>query len=230
MKYCIPLTWKDIRNHLQYSFWKYLLIFVLSFGLWNLLYAQTAYRPPQDKRIDIYIQAAGADQDKVNEFLKPIWKASVPQEELVRAVLLISSGGESDYYGNVQLTTYIAAGEGDIYMLTLQDFKRLAGQGAFIDLEPLINQGRLQVDQLSLEAGRVALTEINEKGEIYATGTTAQYGILAFELYGFAADLQIDNRNLVLAIAVNSGNEEDSTTLMNALIQRTLAPKPDFFQ
>ena len=230
MKYCIPLTWKDIRNHLQYSFWKYLLIFVLSFGLWNLLYAQTAYRPPQDKRIDIYIQAAGADQDKVNEFLKPIWKASVPQEELVRAVLLISSGGESDYYGNVQLTTYIAAGEGDIYMLTLQDFKRLAGQGAFIDLEPLINQGRLQVDQLSLEAGRVALTEINEIGDIYATGTTAQYGIPAFELYGFAADLQIDNRNLVLAIAVNSGNEEDSTTLMNALIQRTLAPKPDFFQ
>jgi hypothetical protein len=230
MKYRIPLTWRDIRIHLQYSLWKYLLIFALSFGIWNLIYAQTAYRPPQEKRIDIYIQAAGADQEKVNEFMVPIWKEVVPHEELVNAVLLMSMGYEADYYANVQLMTYLHAGEGDIYILNQSIFKRLAGQGAFVDLEPYIQNGTLNPGMIKTEAGRVALTEEDERGEIVATGESALFGIPARELYAFATELAIDNRNLVLAVAANSGNEEDTVIFLNALIQRTLADMPDFLK
>jgi len=57
-----------------------------------------------------------------------------------------------------------------------------------------------------------------------------QYGIPARELYRFATELAIDNRDMVLAVAANSGNEEDTITFLNALIQHSRAPVPDFFK
>lgn len=230
MKLETRLTWRDIRNHLQYQGWLYLLLIVLSFALISLVYAQTAYRPPQDKRIDLYIQGSSASSDAVNAFLEPIWEEAVPQAELVSAVLLLSGGGENDYYANMQLVTYIAAAEGDIYMLSTQDFKRFAAQGAFVPLEEAIAQGRIDVDGIILGAGRVTLVDTNERGELISTGQSGQFGIPAYNLYRFASDLMIDNRDMVLSVAVNSGNEEDTITFLNALIQATRGDIPDFFK
>lgn len=230
MKLKTRLTWPDLRNHLQYQGWLYLLLIGLSFALVNLVYAQTAYRPPQDARIDIYIQGSGANTDTVNEFLKPIWDEAVPQTELVNAVLLLSGGGENDYYANMQLVTYMAAAEGDIYMLSTADFKRFASQGSFVPLDEQIAEGVINAEGLDLAAGRVTPVDINEKGEVVSLGESRQYGIPAGALYKFASDLMIDNRDMVLAVAVNSGNEEDSITFLDALIQATRGDIPDFFK
>lgn len=230
MKLRTKLTKGDLRTHLLYFGWVYVLIAVLSFGLWNLIYAQTAYRPPQDARIDVYIQSSTADQDTVNAFLEPIWKASVPEEELVNAVLLMGAGGDNDYYANIQLVTYIAAAEGDIYMLSSADFKRLAAQGAFVALDEAIEQGIIDAGDLPLNSGKVQLLESNDKGDLVPVGGMQQFGIPARDLYRFATDLAIDNRDMVLAVAANSGNEEDTITFLNALIQATRAPIPDFFK
>jgi len=224
------ITGQDLRNHLRYFGWVYVLIVALSFGLWNMVYTQTAYRPPQDKRIDVYIQSSSADQEMVNAYLLPIWQAAVPEEELVQAVLMMGSGGENDYYANIQLMTYIAAAEGDIYMLSTADFKRLAAQGAFVSLDEVIRQGKIQVQELSLASGQVQMVESNPEGELAPVGGVEQYGIPARELYRFATELAIDNRDMVLAVAANSGNEEDTITFLNALIQHSRAPVPDFFK
>jgi hypothetical protein len=130
MKLRTRLDAQAIRHHLRYYIWYYLLILVLSFAAWSLIYTQTAYRVPQEKRIDLYIQATGADPNVVNAFLKPVWEKAVPLQESVKAVMLLSPGGANDYYSNMQLITYITAAEGDIYMLSSDDFRRLAGQGA----------------------------------------------------------------------------------------------------
>ncbi len=61
-------------------------------------------------------------------------------------------------------------------------------------------------------------------------GESRQYGIPTKTLYKFASDLMIDNRDMVLAVAVNSGNEEDSITFLDALIQATRGDIPDFFK
>lgn len=230
MKLRAKLTWAEVRHHLQYYAWLYALLIVLAFGLTNLIYAQTAYRPPQDKRIDVYIQASGADQDAVNAFLEPVWKQAVPEQELVNAVVLMSGGGENDYYANMQLVTYIAAAEGDIYMLTSGDFKRFAAQGAFVPLEDYIQQGLIDPEGIDLAPGQVRLVETNEQGEPVVSGEALQFGIPAKELYAFATDLLIDNRDLVLAVAANSGNEEATITFLNALLQRAKALMPDFFK
>lgn len=230
MKLNTRLTWQDIRNHLQYYGWLYLLLTALSFGLWNLVYAQTAYRPPQSARIDLYIQSSSANQDTVNAFLLPIWEEAVPEEELVNAVLLMSAGGENDYYSNIQLVTYIAAAEGDIYMLSSNDFKRFAAQGAFVALDDIVKQGLIDASGIELASGRVTPVDSNDEGVLVPAGEARQFGIPAASLYRFATDLMIDNRDMVLAVAANSGNEEDTITFLNALIQHTRGEIPEYFK
>lgn len=230
MKLRVKKTWADFRHHLQYSILIYALMIVLSVALVSLIYTQTAYRSPQEKRIDVYIQSSIASQEAVNEYFKPIWESAVPDMELVNAVLLMSSGGENDYYANMQLVTYIAAGEGDIYFLSSSDFKRFASQGAFVDLEDVIQQGLIDASGLELNSARVVEVETGADGSVTALGGAKQFGIPASGLYKFATDLQIDNRDMVLAVAVNSMNEEPTIRFLNALIQATRAEVPDFFK
>jgi len=157
MKLRTKLSWHEVRNHLRYQGWLYLLFCVLAFGLTSLVYTQTAYRPPQDRRIDLYIRSSSAELEQVNAFLEPVWRQAVPEMELVNAVLLMSAGGANDYYADMQLVTYIAAAEGDIYMLPSSEFKRFASQGAFVALDDAIRDGRVDVSNLSLAAGLVKL-------------------------------------------------------------------------
>lgn len=230
MQYRIPLTWKDIREHFRYHFWYYLLILVLSFGLWNLIYTQTAYRSPESKRIDFYIQTLTADQDSVNAWLENLRLNAAPEEEVVQAVLLMPSGGGNDYMTTMQLTTYMGAGEGDIYILETADFKRYAAQGVFVDLGPALESGIINAEGLELRAGQVALVETTADGGLRTVGGNRQFGIPLYELWGFANELKFDNRGLVMAVAVNSGNEEDTILFVNALIQATRSEKPEGLQ
>ncbi len=101
MKLSVKTTKKELKHHLQYSGFVYVLLVVASIALVSLIYTQTAYRPPQDKRIDIYMQAPGASQEAVDAYLKPIWEAAVPEMEVVTAVMLMAPGGENDYYANI---------------------------------------------------------------------------------------------------------------------------------
>lgn len=230
MKLSVKTTKKELKHHLQYSGFVYVLLVVASIALVSLIYTQTAYRPPQDKRIDIYMQAPGASQEAVDAYLKPIWEAAVPEMEVVTAVMLMAPGGENDYYANMQLVTFIAAAQGDIYYLSRDDFKQFASQGAFVDLGPAINQGVINVDDLNLASGKVVEVDSNPDGSLIALGEAKQFGIPTGELFKFATDLMIDNRDMVLAVAINSQNEEPSIQFLNALIQATRGEKPDFFE
>ena len=230
MKLRVKKTWADFRHHLQYSTLIYALLIGLSIALVSLIYTQTAYRPPQNKRIDIYIQSSTSTQEVVDEFLKPIWDSAVPDMELVNCVLLMSPGGANDYYANMQLVTYITAAEGDIYLLSSTDFKRFASQGAFVDLGAAIEHGILDVSGLEVNSAKVVEVEVGTDGGVTTIGEAKQFGIPAASLYKFATDLQIDNRDMVLAVAVNSQNEEPAIRFLNALIQETRAEAPEFFK
>lgn len=228
MKLKTPLTTKGLKNHLVYHGWQYLLAIALSFVLWNLVFIQTTYRPPQDKRIDLYIQSGTANQEAVDAFLLPIWQQTVPHEELVTATMMLQPGGIEDYYSSMQLLTYFAAAEGDIYMLTLEDFKRLAAQEAFVPLDDYIKDGRIKAEGIDLNPGRVTVVKMDEDGNTVKGADTFLFGIPAFDLYRFASQMNIDNRNMVLALAINGGNLEDSALFLNALIEAAKGPKPEF--
>ena len=134
-----PVTADRLKHHFTYNLWKYALSAALIVFGWSLVYQTTAYRPPNEKKIEVYIRSATADSDTVDAFLKPIWEEATPDMETIQTVILSSSS--DDYYGNMQLMVYVYANEGDLFLLGSDDFKNLAGQGVFIDLEPYVVSG-----------------------------------------------------------------------------------------
>lgn len=221
MKIKTPISGAKLRNHFTYHIWLYILVAVAAFFGSSLLYTVTAYRSPEDKRIDLYIQSATVSAESAEKFLQPIWEQYVPDMEVVDAVMLTISS--QDYYGAMQLTTYVMAQEGDLYLLGTSDYKSFASQGLFIDLQPYIDAGKLHLDGIDLSAGYVAA--VDENG--LPVGERQLYGIPLYALYGYM-DMGLDNRDTVLGVTVYNGNEENVIAFLDGFIQAGRADKPDW--
>ena len=216
-----PINAAKLRHHIQYNVWKYALLVIISIFLVDLVYTMTAYRPPEDKRIDIYIQSAGADQDAVDGIFEQMRADLLPDMELIRSYLLVA-GGSDDMAAIQQLSTYIAAGEGDIYLLRSEDFKRYASQGAFVDLSGAIEQGLLHTGDIDLSSGYVAIQEYDDKTDsMVAVSQRRLYGIPLSQLPGFTDEFGIYNDGLYMSMTVYNGNDENVIRFMDELIART---------
>ena len=227
MKLKTPLDRQTLKDHLHYSLWKYALLVAIAIFAWDLIYAYTAYRSPQDKRIDIYIQSATATQEQTEVFFEKIRQTAVPDMELINSVLLMGNA-QTDMYAAQQLTTYIMANEGDLYFLTGGDFKRFAGQGVFLELEDAIQDGRLDVHDVDLSSGYVAIQSYDEEKEaMMPVSQQHLYGIPASSLFGFMTELGIDNRDLYMCVTIYNQNDENVLRFLNELIRATRGPMPD---
>ena len=222
MKLTFPITKERIRNHFAYAWWQYVLLICLAIFGWNLLYTTTAYRSPENLRVDIYMQSTTATQEKVDAFMKDVWQRSVPDMETVSTILL-TAGSTDDYYSNMQLSVYLMAGEGDLYALSTEDFKRFAAQGVFIDLTPYVESGALNVEGIDLSSGYVTL--LDDDGN--PTETKSLFGIPLYTLYGYMDGMGLDNRDLVIAVTTFSQNEEYVIAFLNELIQSGRGDMPE---
>lgn len=210
-----------LRHHFQYNTWKYILLIVASLFLVDLVYTMTAYRPPEDKRIDIYIQSATADQDHIDGIFEQMRIELLPDMELIRSALLMTGSAE-DVYAVQQMTTYLAAGEGDIYILGSDDFKRYASQGVFVDLSEAIGQGKLHADSIDLSAGYVAVQEYDDQtGSMVSISLKRLYGIPLSGLSSLMDEFGIYPEGLFMSMTVFNGNDENVIRFMDELIART---------
>ena len=210
-----------LRHHFQYNAWKYILLVVLSVFFVDLIYTMTAYRPPQDKRIDVYIQSAGADQNHIDAIFEQMREELLPDMELIRSALLMAGTGE-DIYAVQQMTTYLAAGEGDIYLLKSDDFKRYASQGVFVDLSEAIQQGQLHTHSIDLSAGYVAVQEFDEQEDkMVSISQKRLYGIPLSGFAQLAEEFGIYPEDLFMSMTVFNGNDENVIKFMDELIART---------
>lgn len=139
MRIKTPLTKTSLKTHFTYGWWMYAILIASAFFGWNLIYTTTSYRSPEDLRIDIYIQSGTVSEDRATYYMEKLGKEATPDMETIQTVILSSS--PDDYYGNMQLMVYVYANEGDLFLLGSDDFKNLAGQGVFIDLEPYVVSG-----------------------------------------------------------------------------------------
>ncbi len=223
MKIATPLTKERLKTHITYSTWKYVLLVVAAVFGWNLLYTTTAYRSPQNLRIDVYIKSSTASQEMADEFMRPVWQETVPEMEIVQSVIMASTG--EDYYSAMQLSVYIMANEGDIYILGADDFKSYAAQGAFMPLEELVETGVIDATDIDLSSGYVAMQP--DEDMPYETHL---YGIPADTLYGYMNGFYLDNRGMYLAIALGNGNDDNVIPFLDGLVQAGRAEKPDFIE
>ena len=125
-----PVNRKTLTQHLTYSWWKYALLIALAVGLTDLVYAVTAYRAPADKCVEFYVYGY-ADTDALDAYMENVRMESMPDMEVMKSQLLLNDNN----YGAMQLTTYVAAGEGDLYLLSREEFLSYAASGSLVPLE-----------------------------------------------------------------------------------------------
>ena len=212
MSFQMPISKRKITHHFQYAVWMYLVLIALALFGWNLIYTTTRYRPPESKQIEFYVQANSADDTALNTLADKIHKEVMPDMELVSATVVNITG---DYYGDMQLTVWISAAQGDLYLMTKDYFQSFAASGAFMDLQPQIENGLLNTDGLDLTGGYVAQRDA-DTGE--AIGVAGLYGIPADSLTGFA-EYQVSTDDMVLCILYNNGNDENSVKFLNYLLE-----------
>ncbi len=125
-----PLNQDNLRQHFTYHWWMYLLLAVAAIFGTNLVYTVTAYRSPPEKKIEFYIYGT-ANTDAIDAYMAEVRERDLPDMEVMSSLMM----GIDSTYGPMQLSTYMAAGEGDLYLLPREEFIGYASQGAFLPLE-----------------------------------------------------------------------------------------------
>ena len=212
------ITKGRIHHHFSYSWWKYALLFAVAVFGWNMIYTMTKYQAPPDKRLGVYFVTHPIDTDALDRLSNDILSA-MPRLEDVNCVSIVFSEAD-DYYATIQLTTYIGAGEGDIYIMNRQQFHRYAPGGAFLALDEAVTTGAIHADGISLQSGYATVEDADAR---------ALYGIPATELYGFL-DYGIDNRDLFICVMAYGKNKDSAVECVDWLMRAMKAPKPEWVE
>ena len=200
-----PVNRRTLKQHLTYNWWKYLLLLVIGvFGV-DLLYTVTAPRIPADKKVDFYI-SGNVDTEKLEAYTEKVRTEEMPELETIQIVTLYMD----DQYGPMQLMTYIAAGEGDVYLLRREDYLSLASEDAFVPLEtnPELMETLSGVD---LQRGWRKNTE---------TGENHLYGIPQDKIPGLIQYAYCENG--FLCVLNSNRNEENALKFLNILCRDML--------
>lgn len=225
MRIKTPVNRETLKHHLNYGLWKYALMAACVIMGWSLIYTTTAYRSPQDKRVDVYILSNTASSELVDMFIEPVWKEAVPEMETVNGVVMSIV---DDYTTTMQMMAYMAAGEADIYFLNEQYFKNYAAQGSFLELEDLVESGRIDACGAELSKGYVAyVEEYDDDGRAVKTSRHL-YGIPLDSFYGFMGGMQLDNRGMYAVITVNNQNDENVIPFFSALLKAGQGEKEEW--
>jgi len=211
------ITKKWLKNHWHYSWWKYMLVVVISIMGVNMLFTTTAYRPPEEKKVELYICSSYSDAMSLQTELSPLFFAEHPdQEELSVMNINLSSG---DMYAAMQFSTYAAAQQGDVCMLPMSEVAKLSAENpedAFLDLTPYIESGALDVQGIDLRD--TTFTTPEGKQGIYGVPSDSLYGLLQHST---------DPADGVLCVMIYSGNDENAVSMLDLLIRQYKTEKPE---
>ena len=196
------LTSKTLKQHLTYSWWKYLLVVAVAIGLVDLLYSVTAYRSPRDKTLGVYVYGY-MDEQGLTDYLTDIRETELSDMEQVSCMLLTNDAT----YGPMQLMTYLAAGEGDLYVLPREEFLNYAASGSLVPLEEDSELLSLfDAAGVSLQSGWRRETE---------SGETHLYGIPLEKIPGSGRYVYAEDG--YLCMIVPTGNQPNALKLLRIL-------------
>jgi hypothetical protein len=210
-----PLNSRVLKHHLTYDWWKYLLALLVGIFVTNLILTVTAPRTPAEKEVSFYIYGY-ADTSLLTPYMDKVREDEMPDMESMFPNLVIMD----NTYGPMQLVTYVAAQEGDLYLLSRNDFLSLASSGAFAPLEEDKELMALFTDAgIDLRRGWRTLSDSDE---------THLYGIPQDLLPGLESMCYADNG--YLAVLAGGGNVENTLKFLRILCQDTMtapaAPQP----
>ena len=203
-----PVTKKILRTHFTYSWWKYALLIILAvFGI-DLLYTVTAYRSPEEKKVQFYIMGY-SNQEALDAYMASVWQKYLPDMEVVDSHTFTNDGA----YAAMQLSTYMAAGEGDIYLLPREQFIGSAASGAFVALE--------SDPELMAIVDEAGISLQNGWRRDSSTGETHLFGIPQSKLPGLTAQYAYAEDGY-LSVLVTNRNDENVLKFLRILCRDML--------
>ena len=198
-----PLNGAALRQHFTYSWWKYLLIALLVFGLVDIIFTVTAYRVPPEKKVEFYSYGYMDPSGALQQYLGSVRENEMPEMEEITCMTLVAD----NMYGPMQLMTYLAAGEGDVYLLPRDEFVTGASGGSFLPLEEDKELMALfDAAGISLQNGWRRETE---------TGATHLFGIPQDKLPGLSQYAVADDG--YLCVVRTNGNDENVMRFLRIL-------------
>lgn len=205
-----PLTRQRLRNHIMYSWWKYVLLIVLAIFGWDIIYNMTRYRPPEAKKVNLNVYVA-ANQTALDAYLSDIHETQLPEMEEMSASYTVLE----QMYGDMIFSAHMASNDGDIYLLNRDYFQRYASSGAYRALEDETELiATLEEAGVSLTQGWRALSD---------TGERHLYAIPCANLPGIAAYVA-DPSDCYLVVLLNNGNDENVIRFLNIFVNDLLQP------
>ena len=204
------MTKKRIMDHWRYSWFKYALLLIVTLLGVDLLFAVTAYRPSEDRRLQVYLCNGYADATALSQDLWDELKAACPEQEQLIVQNIDLTGG--DMNARIQFSTYIAVHEGDVCLLPAAEAYALAEESAelvFVELTPYIESGIIVADGIDLTRGEMDASD----------GTRGLYAIPADMLTGLG-DYGCDPSGGMLVAMAYGGNDETAVTLIGQMLER----------
>ena len=189
-----PVNGRTLRQHLTYSWWKYALVIIIGAFAVNMYFTVTVYRSPEEKKINLYVYGL-ADEARLSEYMESVRLSQMPDMEEMTCLILTTD----ETYGPMQLSTYIAAGEGDIYILPKNEFVSMASSGAWVPLDEASDLADFFTEhEISLQSGWKRNSE---------TGVSHLYGIPVSRLPGLQKYVAVDGG--YICVLVSNGNTEN---------------------
>lgn len=192
-----PITKEKLQNHFTYSLWKYALLAVVAIFGWNIIYSVTAYRAPEEKKVVLGVYSYGSEEN-INSYMEQVRLDLMPDMEEMVAMYIMPD----EVYGDMILTTRIAARDCDMYILPRDQFQSYAAQGAYMALDEVLPD--LVAD---LEAAGISLSRGYRTFE--ETGEKHQYAIPCADLPGIQSMLQCDTSDMYAGVFFATGNDEN---------------------
>ena len=205
------LTKKKLKNHFAYNWWKYALSAALSVMLVSVLFAVTEYRPPDDKKVELYVLNDYIDTETFQQDFWPLLQAEKPEQEKL-TVLNIDLTDSSNIYAPMQFSTYVAAQQGDLFLISREEMLKITADGAqdaLLELTTYLDDGTIHADGVDLAKGTL------DRGD----GTTAVYAIPADTLTGLG---RYNNKpqDSLLCIPMYTKNADSAAALIELMLEK----------
>ena len=244
------LTKEKLSVHFHYGKYIYIVIIAVAMLVGNFTYTITAYRAPNERRIDIELIGSYADPStpaaqEAAAHLLSVGQAAerardaaqgvdvdaadyeAPLQELTFLSLQYDpeSNSEESYYAAQKYMVTLAAQEGDIYVLSRSLMAQLAEQNTLVPLDDYIASG--VIDPGDRQLGRVTFDEVDDDG--IATGVQHVYALQAGTLEGMYQTLNYDPYEKYIAIVAFSRNPDTAAAVVQEMINmfETVEPAED---
>ncbi len=212
------ITKKRLKNHFAYSWWKYALTAVLSVMGVSLVFTATRYEPPADRQLTVYVLNDYTDAETMQADLWARIKEARPEQEAL-FVQNIDLTDSSNIYAPMQFSTYVAAQQGDVFLIPYDEMLKIVADGpedALVDLTAYIESGVIDVSGLDLSACTMEKLD----------GTTGIYAVPADQLYGLRTAYYNDAKGSVLCIPIYSQNQDTAAEAIRILMELGKGEKP----